>query len=328
MKFVATAWGGKRFFLVASKKCELKWLEPDSDGRAADQPCKDAVVRRQRFSRWKACAVLLLLLTGSSRVQGDWIRDFRGEFSYNDNLSNSNRSADQRDDFSWSGQAHFGRFDELIDGLRLTMTADLDAEAFGNYEDFNHLILGSTASLRYRFGLGAMAPFVRVEASGGYANFEQNLRDGGRYRAGLTVGKRLTERLAFDASYFFEDIGGRIRLFDQCSNTFALSASFDLTRTTRLTAGYEFRAGEVISYAVPPRPDIVALANARRSVDTFGRPYVAYNLDAATHGLQIGVSQALTQSVSLNARYEWQHTSRAQLDYYNNILRISIHAAF
>lgn len=268
------------------------------------------------------------MLTATGRVQGDWIRDLRGEFLFNDNLSNSNRSSDQRDDFAVAGQAHFGRFDEITDHLRLTMTADLDAQAFASYEDFNRLFLGSTASLRYRFGFGAMAPFVRVEASGGYANFEQNLRDGGRYRAGITAGKRITERLAIEASYVFEDIGGQIRVFDQRSNSFALTASFDLTQTTRLTAGYEFRDGEVVSYAVPPRPDIVALANARRTVATFGPPYVAYNLDAVTHSLQIGVSQALTPSISISARYEWQQTSRAQLDYQNNLLRLSVHAAF
>lgn len=285
-------------------------------------------MKRRRFSLLDAGTAFILLLSGASRANGDWIRDFRGEFIYNDNLSNSNRQADQRDDFAWAGQAHFGRFDEITDNLRFAMTADLDAQAFASYEDFNRVILGSTASLRYRFGLGAMAPFVRVEGSGGYANFEQNLQDGGRYRAGISAGKRMTERLAIEASYFFEDIGGQIRLFDQRSNTFALTASFDLTQTTRLIAGYEFRDGEVISYAVPPRPDIVALANARRTVNTFGQPYVAYNLDASTHALGIGISQALTPSFSLNVRYQWQQTSRAQLSYSNNILRVSIHAAF
>ena len=65
----------------------------------------------------------------------------------------------------------------------------------------------STASFlarRHRFAialdLGAMAPFVRIEAGGGYANFEQNLQDGWRYRAAITIGKRMTDRLAIDAS--------------------------------------------------------------------------------------------------------------------------------
>jgi hypothetical protein len=317
------------FCFLATEKARLDGADLESDRRAAAPPYKDAVVQHRRSSLWNASAACILLLTGASGVRGDWIRDFRGEISYDDNLSNSDREAEQRGDFSFAGQAHFGRFvSNFSDDLRLTMTADLDARTFARYEDFNRVILGSTASLRYRLGLGAMAPFVRIEASGGYANFEQNLQDGGRYQAGITIGKRVTERLAIDASYFFEDIGGQIRLFDRQSHTLALTASFDLTERTRLTAAYEFRDGEVISYAIPERPDIVALANAHRAVNTFGRIYEAYNLDATTHRFAFGISQALTKSVSLNVRYEWQETSREQLSYIGNILRVSIHAAF
>ncbi len=114
-------------------------------------------MKRRRFSLLNAGAAFILLSSGAKRANGDWIRDFRGEFIYDDNLSNSNRQADQRDDFTFAGQAHFRRFDEITDHLRLTMTADLDAQAFANYEDFDRVILGSTASLRYRFGFGAMA---------------------------------------------------------------------------------------------------------------------------------------------------------------------------
>ncbi len=99
------------------------------------------------------------------------------------------------------------------------------------------------------------------------------------------------------------------------SHVLAASARFDVAEKTRLSLGYEFRDGEVVSYAVPPRPDIVALANAQRTVATFGRPYVAYNLDAMTHTLGIGISQALTNSVALNFRYEWHYTSRADFIY-------------
>ncbi|HEY3662739.1 MAG TPA: hypothetical protein VGL24_06260 [Chthoniobacterales bacterium] len=270
----------------------------------------------------------LLLLLGASPAQGDWIRDLRGDVSYEDNLSNSNRAADERDDFSFAGHASFGRFGELTDDLRLTVTADLDARAFARYDDFNSLTISSTAALRYRFGLGAMAPFVRIEASGGYAAFQQSLQSGGRFRTEITFGKRLTERFALDASYSYDEIGGEIRVFDRFSHAFALNASLDLTERTRLSAGYELRSGEVVSYAVPPRPDIVALANDRRTVNTFGSPYVAYNFDATTNSLSLGVSQALTQSLSLDARYEWHYTTRSHLSYTNNVLRLSIHTAF
>lgn len=270
----------------------------------------------------------LLLFLGVNGAQGDWIRDFRGDVSYNDNLSNSNRSADERDDFFFTGRVALGWFGGLTDDLRLTAMADLDGRAFARYDDFNSLTISSSAALRYRFGLGAMAPFVRVEASGGYAAFHQSFQSGGRFRTGITVGKRIVERLVLDASYFYEEIGGEIRVFDRFSHIFALNAAFDLSERTRLSAGYELRGGEVVSYAVPPRPDIVAIANARRTVDTFGQPYVAYNFDAVTNILSLGVSQALTESLSANARYEWRRTNRSDISYTNNILQLSIHAAF
>jgi opacity protein-like surface antigen len=286
-------------------------------------------VKCRRFSLLEIFAAVALLFSRTGSATADWIRDFRGEISYDDNLSNSDRESEQRGDFAFDGQAHFGRFvSNFSDDLRITVTADLDARAFARYQDFNRVLLGSFASLRYRFGLGAMAPFVRIEGGGGYANFEQNLQDGWRYRAAITIGKRLTERLALDASYVFEDIGGSIRLFDRRANSFALTAAFDLTEKTQLTAVYEFRDGEVVSYAIPERPDIAALSNVHQEVNTFGRIYEAYNLDANTNTLAFGISQALTQSVSVNVRYEWRETSRDQLSYISNILRVYIHASF
>ncbi len=285
-------------------------------------------MKRLCFSLWNLSAAFALLVTGVDQSRADWIRDLRGEVSYDDNLSNSDREADQKGDFAFAAQARFGRFGELTDHLLLTMTADIDARAYAEYQDFNRVLLASSASLRYRFGLGAMAPFIRMEASGGYANFKQNLQDGWRCRTGITVGKRMTERFAVDAGYFFEDINGRVRVFDRRSNVFALTAYFDLTEATQLTAAYEFRDGEVVSYAIPPRPDLFLLANVQRPVSTFGPIYQAYNLDATTNLLAFGISQALTRSVSINLRYEWQKTSRDQISYVDNILRLSIHASF
>jgi len=282
---------------------------------------------RPRPSRHALTAALLSLMAINS-APGDVIRDFRAEVAYEDNLSNSDRAADRRGDFSFAGLAQLGYFGELAHNLRFTLTADLDTRAFAQYGDFNQIIVGGSGALRYRFGLGAMAPFLSVEANGGYARFQQDLQDGGRYRVGLRAGKRLTERLAVEGSYFFEDIGAQSVVFDRPSHVLAASARFDVTEKTRLSLGYEFRDGEVVSYAVPPRPDIVALANAQTTVTTFGRPYVAYNLDAMTHTLGIGLSQALTKSLALNFRYEWQYTSRADFIYTGNVLTLSARTSF
>ena len=283
---------------------------------------------RARFSLPNLLTAILLSLAAVGSSSGDWIRDFRTDVSYDDNVSRSNREADERQDVAFRALAHLGRFDQLSDDLRLALTADFTGEAWERYQDFNHTTVAGTASLRYRFGLGAWAPFVRVEGSAGYACFEQSLQDGARYRSAVTFGKRFTERLSLEASYYFDDNESRVRLFDQQAHHFSVAGSFDLSETTQITAGYELRDGEVITYAVPPRPDIVALANALRQVDTFGGDYIAYNLDATTHTFSVGVSQALTRFLALNLRYERQETSRAHLYYINNIFNASVHASF
>jgi hypothetical protein len=285
-------------------------------------------VGRARFSLPNLLTAILLSLAAARSSSGDWIRDFGVDVSYDDNVSRSNREADERQDVAFRALAHLGRFDQLSDDLRLTLTADFTGAAWVRYHYFNDTTASGTASLRYRFGLGPWAPFVRVEGSAGYASFEQSLQDGGRYRSGVTFGKRLTERLSLEASYYFDDIEGRVRVFDQQAHHFSVAGSFDLSETTQITAGYELRDGEVISYAVPPRPDMVALANALRHVDTFGSDYVAYNLDATTHAFSVGVSQAFTRFLALNLRYERQETSRAHLYYINNIFTASLHASF
>ncbi|CAN5126151.1 hypothetical protein BH20VER2_BH20VER2_12950 [soil metagenome] len=285
-------------------------------------------MNRLRLTRSVAIGLAAVLLAATRTVSGDIVRDFRAEVSYDDNVSNSDRAADRRDDFSFAALAHVGWFGELARNLRLTLTADAEARAFTEYSDFNHIIIGATGSLRYRIGLGAMAPFVRVEASGGYANFQQDLQDGARYRAGLTIGKRVIDRLALEGSYFYEDIGGKVRLFDRCSHLLAASARWDFSEKTQVSFDYEFRDGAVISYARRPRPDIVPLVNTQGPVETFGPGYEAYNFDAVTHTLGFGLSQALTQSLSVNFRYEWQHTSRAHLTYTGNVLRLSARASF
>ena len=98
------------------------------------------MVNRVRLLAGSSGAVLASLLCLTHSATADWIRDFRGEVFFDDNLSNAEREAEERDDFAFGLEAHFGRFfTNPSDALRLTVTADLDTRAFARYEDFNKL---------------------------------------------------------------------------------------------------------------------------------------------------------------------------------------------
>lgn len=258
------------------------------------------------------------------RVDADWVRDFKTEGLFNDNVTRANRDADVRDDFAFGASARVGRF-EQSGAWRLTLTGDFDSQLWSRFDDFDHVSAGATAAVRYKFGLGTKAPFVRIEGSARFADFRQDEQDGWRTRTAIVAGKRLTERLGVELGYRFDEVRANHRLFDQEGHSFSLRAAFDLTASTQLTAGYTLRRGDVISYARPPRPDLLALAHTSREVATFGEPFIAYNLDATSHTFSIGVSQAITQHFGVSVRYERQETSRSHISYLNNVVVAGLH---
>ncbi len=283
---------------------------------------------RLRFRAVRAIAAVFSLLAAAEPVRGDWIRDFEAEAIYNDNVSRSSRDSDERDDFAFGARARVGKFTHLASNLRFTFTLDADSQLFAEYDDFTHVAVGGTASLRYRFGLGANAPFIRIEGSAKYADFDQALQDGARFRATFMLGKRFADRLEVQLAYLFDRADARHRLFEQEGHSFLARVAVDVTPGTQLTAEYSVRRGEVVSYAVPPRPDLAALANQRIEVDTFGEPYIAYNIDATTHRLGVGVGQALASQLGVNLRYEWQVTSRAEIEYTNHVVIAAFQFSF
>jgi hypothetical protein len=266
------------------------------------------------------------LLVAASGANADWIREFRAEGLYNSNVSRSNREEDRLDDFAFGASVRFGKFTHLdsADRLRLTFTLDVDSQAFAEFDDFSNISAGATASLRYRFGLGAMAPFLRVEGGVRWTDFNDELQDGVRSDLTVVVGKRIFERLELEAGYVFDHTETRTSLYDQQGNGLFVRVAFDLTSSTQLTAEYSFRDGEVVSYNVPPRPDLIALANTRLEVNNFGTLYVAYNLDATTHRAVFGIHQAITRNVGVSFRYELQNTDRSQIDYLSHVFLAAI----
>ena len=79
--------------------------------------------------------VLLILL--SSFARAEW--RFAGETGvvYNSNLSNSDRSADVRDDWAWRSDISAGNGLQLTRDVRLNLGADLRGELWDRFGAFN-----------------------------------------------------------------------------------------------------------------------------------------------------------------------------------------------
>ncbi len=272
-------------------------------------------------------AVLLAMVASAARA--DWRVDAETGALYDSNLSNSDRASDAKDDWAWESNLGVGNAFQLTRDLRLNLGVDLREQVWARFEAFNNLAPGGSASLRYRFGLGRMAPWVLIEDSLAYDFFKEDDRSGVENGFKIRGGFGITERLSVEAVYIFDDYAAKDPFWDLSGNSGAIRLAFDVTSSLQVAVGYLYRNGEVISYALPPRPDVFALSSARESVNSFGSPpYTAYRLRGVTNAFSASVGYTLSKYISLQVNYEFRNTTHGPLDYVNHLVEAKIAFAY
>jgi hypothetical protein len=273
--------------------------------------------------RTTGLAVLLAMVASAARA--DWRVDAETGALYDSNLSNSDRASDEKDDWAWQSNLRVGNGFQLARDLHLNLGVDLREQIWAQYDAFNNVAPGGTASLRYRFGLGRLAPWVLIEDRLAYAFFKEDNRSGVENRLRIRGGFGITERLSVEAAYTFDDYEAKTPFWDLSGNSGAIRLVFDATSSLQMAVGYLYRNGEVISYALPPRPDIFALSSARESVNSFGSPpYTAYRLRGVTNAFSASVGYTLRKYISLQVNYEFRNTTHGPLDYVNHLVEAKV----
>ena len=268
-------------------------------------------------------AVLLAMVASAARA--DRRVDAETGALYDSNLSNSDRASDEKDDWAWQSNLRVGNGFQLARDLRLNLGVDLREQIWAQYDAFNNVAPGGTASLRYRFGLGRLAPWVLVEDRLAYAFFKEDDRSGVENRFRIKGGFGITERLSVEAAYTFDDYEAKTPFWDLSGNSGAIRLVLDATSSLQVAVGYLYRNGEVISYALPPRPDIFALSSARESVNSFGSPpYTAYRLRGVTNAFSASVGYTLRKYISLQVNYEFRNTTHGPLGYVNHLVEAKV----
>lgn len=272
---------------------------------------------------------IVLLILFSSFARAEW--RFEGETGvfYDSNLSNSDRSADVRDDWAWRSDISASNSLQLTRDLRMNLGADLRGEVWDRFGAFNTISPGASAGLRYRFGLGRQAPWVLLENRFGYDRFQDTAQSGNDNVFNLQVGIALSDRLALEGGYGFESFVAPDDFYDRQIHSGNVRTVFDITSSLQVTAGYTYREGDVISYAVPPRPDIARFSIERENEDEFGQPLrTAYKLLGRTHALSFSVAYQLMQYASVQLGYEYSITTHDPLQYENHLVQANIAVAY
>jgi len=277
----------------------------------------------------RATWLIPLLAMMLSAARADWRIDADTGALYESNLSNSDRAADEKDDFAWQSNLQLGNGFQLTRDLRLNLAADLRGQIWDRFDAFNNVAPGGIAGLRYRFGLGHAAPWVLLEDHIAYAFFEENGRSGLENRLRVRGGLGFGDRIALEAAYTFDDFEAKDRFWDLSGNSGSIRLTFDVTSSLQVGLGYSYRDGDVISYALPPRPDVFALSSDSEPVSTFGRPlYTAYRLRGSSNAVSASLGYALGKSFSVQASYEFRHTSSGPLEYENHLVEAKVSFAY
>lgn len=253
-----------------------------------------------------------------------WAPDLTTSTMWDSNATNADRSPDAigalqlRAEFEAARLLSLGRDDALFFGAHLV------AEAWPRFDGLDRVTFGPQLSWRHKFGLGAYAHLIRIELTGEVVAAHESGRAGLTGRAAIVWRKRLDPATRFALTYARSRHDARAAVFDRTGHEAAIELGHDLDERWSVSLITRWREGDVLSYASPPRPDLVSLAKVLMVVGTFDQIRVAYSLNARTVGGSLATSCAVNDTTSLTIGYDFRRTDSGPLHYVNHLVSVGL----
>jgi len=268
-------------------------------------------------------AFLAVVARSAAHAEG-WSPNLTLTTQWNDNATNASASSDKIGALQTKA--------DLIASERYGLTKDdslhlgfhAGADWWPRFDGLTRGAVGARAEWQHKFGLGALAPIFSVELAADAVGAKESGRRGTSTGVTVTLRKRFNDRWRAALTHEAARHDARFAVFDRRGNETALEIGRELDELARFTLRVNYRQGDVLSYATPPRPDLVALAPNRLTVDTFGRPMVAYSIDARTIGANAAVIRALDENSAVMLGYEWRDTEHKPFRYVNHLVSLAL----
>jgi hypothetical protein len=233
-----------------------------------------------------------VLFAMTSTAHAEWFTDAEVSAVYESNINRAVVGRDRKSDVALMPAVSFGHYAQLADSIGLAVSADLKYTGFARFDGLDHLESGLTAFLKYKWGLGSYAPWVKVFGSGAHMDYREDFRDEELVRSGLLSGKRINERISAQLGYAYESGSARDSRFDTRNSVISAKIDYLLTESVQTWIGYASGRGVYIANlpfagAAPSNPRAVI-------VNTFKEPMGAFQLHADAQILSLGASKALT----------------------------------
>jgi hypothetical protein len=275
-----------------------------------------------------------LLAPASARA--DWLLDAAAGYTYDDNLPNALNDSDRKADSALSASVRAGISEQLATNTGLSLALLAEQNLYFRYPGLTNFGAGAQARLRHKFGLGAEAPWAALSAQALHRNYHYDYRDGWQYDAGLTVGKRLSDRVAVQGSVRYDRyMADRVQptilpgfstdAYDVWGWTFGARGTYAVTESDLLSAGYAWRNGTVTSIT-PRDPEVLEYSSALARDPVFGAtpPLVAYRIAGKSDIVSLAWSHAFNPRTSMTLSYLFRRTVGPEDlgGYYSNVVSI------
>ena len=293
------------------------------------------LIKKARPTRSLGLVVAFFLFCGPfpARAQAGLPLLVEATVHYDDNLGRAADAVDKRGDtavglaVSTDYTRAFARDWLLVAGLAARGEHWLAYERFGT-ADFT-----ARTSLRRRFGLGPAAPALRLALAGGPRAAREDDRSGWTGLAVAEFTHRPWSRLRYTLAFEGERIDTRDTFYDISGRTFSADLTFLPDDRWALSTGFAHRFGNVLAFATPPPSwrflsPYLSTVPIKRSTGFFDDPFVAYNLEAATHEGSLQVSRALDDDTRLSLGFTYADTRRDGLHYLNRLFSIGLARRF
>jgi hypothetical protein len=238
-----------------------------------------------------AAVSLVMILTVPTTAHAEWFAGAEIREIYDGNVNLAIADKDRKSDTSLLTSISFGRYFPLAFSTGLSVSAEAKYTDFARFSGLDNFEAGLSASLKYKQGLGSYAPWVKIFGSAKYVDYREEFRDGNLLRSGLSLGKRIYERVFTQIGYEYDNGSARNSRFGTRSSIVSARIDFLLTETVQMWAGYA-RSRGIYQIYVPADGTRPAVPGAV-IVNTFGGPSNVFQVLASTQVFSIGASMAL-----------------------------------
>ncbi|MBI2813912.1 MAG: hypothetical protein HYX71_06480 [Opitutae bacterium] len=276
------------------------------------------------MSRRLGLVALALLVAGPAPAQtrapaAGWLGNFTvtasGTASWVDNLSRTSAEPNRKDAATYELNLAASRHEQLSSNWLLHAGAEATVLSVPDYERTDHFKAGARLGLQRKFGLGPLAPVLRLDTALTYKAARLAADRGWTAAASLRFAKRFTPALKAGVTALWLDHAARSAIFDLRQRSFAVDATWDISGRWSLSGSAGRLSGDVVANAAPSvwsqalsgglGPVVATYYNSRPWVAThlYGPDWVSYNVEADLDLWSLALSRVLTENTTAELRY-------------------------